>query len=404
MRGLLLGTIISLLFGALSIWLMQQDGGYVFINFQNYTVEMTVWVALLLYLIVTASIVWFFSLVKWGAGAGGLRNWWVSRASSKKINTTKQGLILYADHEWQRALEVLTKSAERSIMPEVDLLFAVRSASEGGQIEEARSLIEKLKSSNSKFYLLAQKSLAEIYIQDESFDLALEIITPMADERPEDPGVLRLLADVLYLTEDWTSLQLLLRDMHRFKALDKSDMALLEFDVYQNLLSEFQADPDLTLQEQKEQVADLWDIIPKRLKTDSHLSCFYFDLLVSVNDCEKMIPIMIKNVNNSWSDELVLRLGETGIPKPEFRLAAAEKWLVKYPENSILLFTLGNICCQLKFWGKARDYFSSALAIEPNPKIFASLGEVMIQIGEVDAAHDAFRRGLILGNQEGFSR
>jgi lipoprotein NlpI len=44
------------------------------------------------------------------------------------------------------------------------------------------------------------------------------------------------------------------------------------------------------------------------------------------------------------------------------------------------------------------------LAIAPNPKIFANLGEVMIQIGEVDAAHDAFRRGLILGNQEGFSK
>ena len=404
MRGLLLGTIISLLFGALSIWLMQQDGGYVFIRFQNYTVEMTVWVALLLYLIVTASIVWFFLLVKWGAGAGGLRNWWVSRASRKKINTTKQGLILYADHEWQRALEVLTKSAERSLIPEVDLLFAVRSASECGQIEKARSLIEKLKASNSKFYLLAQKSLAEIYIQDESFDLALDIITPMADERPEDPGVLRLLADVLYLTEDWTSLQLLLQDMHRFKALHKSDMALLEFDVYQNLLSEFQVDPDLTLQEQKAQVDDLWDIIPKRLKTDSHLTCLYFDLLVSVNNCEKIIPTIIKNVNNNWNDEMVLRLGEAEIPKPEVRLAAAEKWLVKHPENAILLFTLGNICCQLKFWGKARDYFSSALAIEPNPKIFASLGEVMIQIGEVDAAHDAFRRGLILGNQEGFSR
>ncbi len=404
MRGLLLGTIISLLFGALSIWLMQQDGGYVFVHFQNYTVEMTVWVALLLYLIVTASIVWFFLLVKWGAGAGGLRNWWVSRASRKKINTTKQGLILYADHEWQRALEVLTKSAERSLIPEVDLLFAVRSASECGQIEKARSLIEKLKVSNSKIYLLAQKSLAEIYIQDESFDLALDIITPMADERPEDPRVLRLLADVLYLTEDWTSLQLLLQDMHRFKALHKSDMALLEFDVYQNLLSEFQVDPDLTLQEQKAQVDDLWDIIPKRLKTDSYLTCFYFDLLVSVNNCEKMIPTIIKNVNNNWNDEMVLRLGEAGIPKPEVRLAAAENWLVKNPENAILLFTLGNICCQLKFWGKARDYFSSALAIEPNPKIFASLGEVMIQIGEVDAAHDAFRRGLILGNQEGFSR
>ena len=402
MRSLLLASIFALLLGALSIWLMQQGGGYVLINFNNITVEMTVWVALLLYLIVTGLVVWLFLLVKWSASAGGLGAWWSSRASSKTINRTKQGLILYADHEWQRAVEVLTKSAEKSVMPEVDLLFAIRAASENGQSEEANSLIKKLKTSYPKFKFLAQKNLVELNIHDEKFDLALDILKPLTVERPDDPGILRLLADIYYLKGDWESLRFMLHDMYRFKALDKLDMTLLEFDVYHNLLSEFRVNPESSQQDQRKQVADLWAMIPKRLREDSHLTCCYFDLLLSVNHTETVIPIMIKSINNQWNDELVRRFGEPMIPKPEIRLAAAEKWLTKHPENAILLMTLGHICCQLKFWGKARDYFSSALTLSPSPLLYASLGEVMIHFGEVDAAQDLFKKGLMLGIDKNF--
>ena len=90
------------------------------------------------------------------------------------------------------------------------------------------------------------------------------------------------------------------------------------------------------------------------------------------------------------------------IPEAEIRLAAAEKWLTKHPENAILLMTLGHICCQLKFWGKARDYFSSALTLSPSPLLYASLGEVMIHFGEVDAAQDLFKKGLMLGIDKNF--
>lgn len=44
-------------------------------------------------------------------------------------------------------------------------------------------------------------------LSEEQFSEALEFLLPIADEKPSDRGVLRLLADLYYLTDDWASLQ-----------------------------------------------------------------------------------------------------------------------------------------------------------------------------------------------------
>jgi HemY protein len=82
---------------------------------------------------------------------------------------------------------------------------------------------------------------------------------------------------------------------------------------------------------------------------------------------------------------------------PQLQLAAAEKWLKRHPDDSTLLESLGDICCQLRFWGKARDYFASALSIDPSPLLHSKLGEVLSQIGEFSAAQDSYKNGLVLG-------
>ena len=49
MRKLLVISIMALLVGASSIWLMQRDSGYILLSINDVTVEMTAWVGLLLY-------------------------------------------------------------------------------------------------------------------------------------------------------------------------------------------------------------------------------------------------------------------------------------------------------------------------------------------------------------------
>lgn len=85
---------MALLVGASSIWLMQRDSGYILLSINDVTVEMTAWVGLLLYLLLTGIIVWLILLFKWLSEAGGFRQWWSTRKSNRHLNKTAQGLIL----------------------------------------------------------------------------------------------------------------------------------------------------------------------------------------------------------------------------------------------------------------------------------------------------------------------
>ena len=394
MRRLLVALIVALLLGAASIWVMQSDSGYILLSFNNTTIEMTIWVGILLYLAVTALGAWLLLLFKWLSDAGGLRQWWVLRRSKQHGNKTAQGLILFADHDWKQASEMLLSGAGRSSMPDVNLLFAARAAAENNQIDQARILLEQLKVSHPKAKALADKTLAEMLILNEQLEEAVQLLQPIAARKPGDRGVLRLLSDTYYLMGDWSSLQKLLHDLNYYKAINPSNMKTLEQDVYANLLSNFTPNPDFTLQEKKDQAGDLWELIPKRLRNDAELICGYFDALQQVNDTDRVQLLMVKTINKHWHPELVERFGQLETSAPEKQLLAAEKWLLDHPEDAVLLVALGSICCQLRFWGKARDYFSVALRLQPNAATYLRLADVFAEMGDQAESNLMYRHGL----------
>ena len=226
----------------------------------------------------------------------------------------------------------------------------------------------------------------------------------MQKKKPDDRGVLRLLADLYYLTEDWSSLQKILADLRRFNALNSTDLEALEIDVYVNLLSSFQLNIDFTDQEKRDQVGDLWELIPRRLRQNHEIMCGYFDALRLVNNDDKLVILLVKSLNSQWNTELVRRLGEASSSVPAKQLLMAEKWLIKNPQDIVLLTALGNICCQAKFWGKAKDYFSSAVALQPSPYLFLKLSEVLEEIGDLAGSNESCKRGLLLGLETQFNQ
>jgi len=393
-RRLLVTLVMALLLGAASIWVMQSDSGYILLSFNNTTVEMTVWVGILLYLTATGLGAWLLLLFKWLGDVGGLRRWWTLRRSQQHGSKTAQGLILFSDHDWKQASTMLLSGADGSSMPDVNLLFAARAAAENNQIDQARMLLEQLKVSHPKAKLLADKALAEMLILEEQLDEAIQLLQPIAASKPGDRGVLRLLSDTYYLMGDWSSLQKLLHDLNYYKAINPSDMKALEQDVYANLLSDFIPNPEFTLQEQKDQAGDLWELIPRRLRNNAELICGYFDALQQVNDTDRVQLLLVKTINKRWHPELVERFGQLETSAPEKQLLAAEKWLSDHPEDAVLLVALGRICCQLRFWGKARDYFSVALRLQPSADIYLRLADVHAAMGDQIESHNMYKQGL----------
>ncbi len=167
MRKLLLMFMLALLLGASGIWLLQQGRGYILISAGNTNIEMSIWVGALLYIVLSATLVWLLLLLRWLTGAGGIRQWWQSFSSARQVSKTAQGLLLYAEHDWQKASQLLSQSTEKSSMPVINLLFAARAAAENAEVEKAWQLLERLKINHPNATFAADKLLAELLIVDE---------------------------------------------------------------------------------------------------------------------------------------------------------------------------------------------------------------------------------------------
>jgi len=393
MRKLLLVLVLALLVGATLVWLMQNGTGYVLIGFANTSVEMSLWVAGLLLILITFVLLWLLLITRWVISAGGFSRWWNSRRNAKQLGKTAQGLLLYADQDWPKASEMLASSAQLSSMSQVNLLFAAQAAANNRDIDRANELLQRLKDSHPKAETAAIKAEIELLVRNQQLPQALRLVQTLHRDRPTDTGVLRQLMDIYSVQRDWNSAQKLLRDFKHYGALPKQGPAV-EIEVYSGLFTDFVASSDLNKTEQYNQLAELWELVPKALRKTPELVAPFADALAQIEATDKLLPLLSKTLNNHWHPDLIERFGTLPIATPEKQLAMAEKWLPSHSEDADLLLALGRICRRLEFMGKARDYLSTAITIDPRPQIYLELAQVLDILGEPEASADMYRQGL----------
>ena len=395
MRKLLLLLVLALLVGALVVWVLQFGSGYVLLSFAELTIEMSAWTGLIIYLAATVLLFWLLLTWRWIVSAGGFRSWWRNRRSARNQNQTAEGLLLFAGDDWQEAAKLLSQSADKSSMPVVNLLFAARAAADNEQFDQARQILQRLKVSYPKSRFVADKALAETHLLQERPEEALKILQAVYAENPRDKGLLRLLADAHYLSENWTAAQKMLGDLKRFQAVNDQDLANLEQDVYCNLLDSSELNSRGTISEKRAQLEDIWYLIPRKHQREPQIIACYAASLGRVKLTDKQQVLLTKSLNRQWHPQLVTQFGELESESPEKQLMVAEKWLVKHGEDADLLLALGRICQRLKFWGKAKDYFTTAVKLRPSVQGSIYLASVLEKIGDSNASAEAYKQGLL---------
>jgi HemY protein len=394
-RKLLLLLVLALLVGALVVWVLQFGSGYVLLSFAELTIEMSAWTGLIIYLAATVLLFWLLLTWRWIVSAGGFRSWWRNRRSARNQNQTAEGLLLFAGDDWQEAAKLLSQSADKSSMPVVNLLFAARAAADNEQFDQARQILQRLKVSYPKSRFVADKALAETHLLQERPEEALKILQAVYAENPRDKGLLRLLADAHYLSENWTAAQKMLGDLKRFQAVNDQDLANLEQDVYCNLLDSSGLNSRGTISEKRAQLEDIWYLIPRKHQREPQIIACYAASLGRVKLTDKQQVLLTKSLNRQWHPQLVTQFGELESESPEKQLMVAEKWLVKHGEDADLLLALGRICQRLKFWGKAKDYFTTAVRLRPSVQGSIYLANVLEKIGDSNASAEAYKQGLL---------
>lgn len=394
MRRPLILVACALLIGATIGFLLQKEQTYLLISTKSISFEMTIWMALIIYLLSVSFVIGILVLISWILGGSGFKSWLISRKKRKNLLDTIKGLIYFSDYDWKNSLTSLERSASNSLMPSVNYIYAAKAAAEIDDYDRAYQSLALLKKSDPNASTLVEKIRSELLLREERFQEAIQISMDLLTKLPKDTGNIKILVDCYYITEDWTALQRLLPHIKKNRALVDSSFESLELETYENLLKSFRVESNLKVKDNREKADDVWETMPKHIQNNPAIIASYFDLLKQIDDTGKLSSLMIKSIEKSWNDELVRRLGSLNSSSPEKILSVVEKWLIKKPENIALLTCLGDICVGAKLLGKGHDYYSAAINIEPSPSLFFKLGNVLSAIGDKTKSTDMFKEGL----------
>ena len=143
-----------------------------------------------------------------------------------------------------------------------------------------------------------------------------------------------------------------------------------------------------------EEVAAAWKNVPKNLRGNLDLMDAYYTALMRADMHAQAEKELVTALKAEWRGPLVRLFGLVEGPDASRQLKRAEGWLAAHPEDPDLLLTAARLCLRNELWGKARSYLESVITLRPTPEAYQEYGRLLNQLGEADAAADAFRDGL----------
>ena len=375
-------VVLVLFASAFAAHFLLADPGYVIINFRGYTVEMSVPVLLGIAVLLVVTI-WLIRKIvlaprRLGEAAGRYR----SARSGKKLT---QGLIAMAEGNLARGEKMLGRSATTSDSPLMNYLQAARAAHLQGRDErrdEWLRLAYKETPEATNAVLLTQ---AEFQIDRGQKELALATLRRIDENSRDHAQALALLGRLYYELEDWDALQALLPRLRKNKQLKPGLLDRWTIRIHKEKLDGAR---DAT------ETDEIWKTVARPLKNDATLLEAYYTSLLRSGEHDRVEKELTSALKTQWRGKLVRLFGLVESSDTTRQLKRAEGWLKNHGDDPDLLLASARLCLRNELWGKARSYLETVINLRPTPEAYQEYGNLLNQMGEADAAADAYREGL----------
>jgi len=375
-------VVIVLFISAFGAHFLLADPGYVVINFRGYVVEMSV--AVLAGLAVAlVLLVWLIRKLiiaprRLGEAAGRYR----SARSGKKLT---KGMIAVAEGNFSRGEKMLGRAASTSDSPLFNYLQAARAAHLQGhddRRDEWLRLAYKETPEAANAILLTQ---AEFQLDRGQNEQALATLRRLEEDSKNHAHALALMGRLYFKLEDWASLTDLLPRLRKNTQLEPETLDRWAIRVHQQAL-DTAADVEV--------LDHAWKGIARKLRSDSTLLIAYYEGLVRLGLHDRAEKELAAALRTDWRGPLVRLFGLVEATDTTKQLKRAEGWLKNHAEDPDLLLAAARLCLRNELWGKARSYLETVITMRPTPEAYQEYGNLLTQMGEADAAADAYKDGL----------
>lgn len=375
-------VVVTLILSAFAAHFLLEDPGYVVINFRSWVIEMSVPVLIGLFLgiVVTA---WTALKVlqaprKLGRAAGRFR----SERAGQKLT---KGMIQIAEGNFARGEKLLVRAADVSDAPLLNYLQAARAAHLLGQDQRRDDWLKQAYEDMPEAANAVLLTQAEFQIDQKQYESALATLRRIEETTPNHSHAVSLLGRLYFRLEDWRHLGELLPRLRKHGRLDAETLEEWSMRVHEE---------ELAAAGDEQEVRDRWSSVPKDLRRNDRMLVAYYGALVRVGAHGTAEKGIIGVLRRRWIVPLVGVFGSIESEDARKQLKRAEGWLEDHPDDPELLLTAARLCLKNELWGKARSYLESVLSIKPTPEAYQEYGRLLNQLGEGDAAADAYRQGL----------
>ncbi len=378
-------SVLVVLAALLSVFAAQflfEDPGYVAISFRGYLIEMSVPAMMLIAASLLAGI-WFAGKMimaprRLGEAAGRFR---AGRAGERLT----KGMIQVAEGNFARGEKMLARSAGASDSPLFNYLQAARAAHLQGNDERRDEWLKLAYEQTPEANNAVLLTQAEFQLDRAQYEQALATLRRIEETSRDHSYAASLLGRLYFRLEDWKQLGELLPRLQKHKQIKPETLDEWAIRVHQEYLR--RAADDVT-------ITAAWKAVPKRYKSELRVLEAWYKGLIRVGMHERAEKDLVAALKAEWRGPLVRLFGLVDGADATKQLKRAESWLSKRGEDPDLLLTAARLCLRNELWGKARSYLESVISLRPTPEAYSEYGRLLNQLGEADAAADAYRDGL----------
>ncbi|MBS1140639.1 MAG: HemY, N-terminal [Proteobacteria bacterium] len=391
MRGLfwilaLFGLAVAVALGA------RLNDGYVLLVIPPWRAEVSL---NLLILVLLALFLVFYGVMRVLSATFGLpkqvRDYQARQQRDKAGLVFQDAVRLLFEGRFGQAMKKATEAHAAGTAPGLSALIAARAAQRMREPAKQQYWLEHAKSDDPRTEAATLMLDAEMANEERRFDAALDALEKLQGKQGRHIAALRLELRARQGAGDWGGVLKLVRQLAKRDALPAEVVREIQTQAHLASIAQRSADSGKLISYLRS--------LPNEERGRRVVLVAVRALSASGADAEaqKLIEVALDNPGEDiWQPDLIAIYGRLTGGEQTARIAKAEGWLRRHPDDALLLMALGRMCQRQRLWGKAQSYLEASLSVAVTQETHLELARLFDQLGKTEEANKHYRASALL--------
>ncbi len=285
-----------------------------------------------------------------------------------------------------QAMKKATEAHGNGTAPGLSALIAARAAQRMREPEKQQYWLEHAKTDDPRTEAATLMLDAEMANEERRFDDALAALGHLQGKQGRHIAALRLELRARQGTGDWDGVLRLVRQLAKRDALPVEVAGEVRTQAHLANIAKRRNDAKV--------LSAYLRSLPEE-ERGRRVSLAAARALVETGangEAQKLIEAVLDQADtNDWQSELAAIYGRLSGGEQTARIAKAEAWLRRHPDDAVLLIALGRMCQRQRLWGKAQSYLEASLSVMPTQEAHLELAHLLDQLDKADEANKHYR-------------